>query len=312
MAKVNWQDIIEKANTPLMEELERLYSLWEGEVTDLQLKMLKLLINDYLPEFQTKNGDLLFNQSNIKKAIILEKTLDKFEQLYMRGYLKDFATDILKFIPLTGSYYRGIGVEEGLIENMYDKIYGLLSKQIGVTVKDGAVTGFIKNSYLDKVANTEPVRETLKNYVLQSVSGRQNYRDFMKGMTELVTGREDEFDGRLLRYLRQYTYDLYSQSERIISLAYADNLGLNWAIYQGSLIETSRPFCEQYAGTLISREQMEEFDQMDWQGKIPGVPFTIACGGYQCRHSLGWITEEAANEIELTEIKKPSHAVKER
>jgi hypothetical protein len=170
------------------------------------------------------------------------------------------------------------------------------------------VTGLIADGYLAKVAKAEPVREELKNFVLQNISGRTNYRDFLKGITEKVTGREGEFDGRLLRYMRQYTYDLYQQSQRTVSLIYADNLGLNYAIYAGTLIETSRPFCEQYAETIVTREQIAEFDTMEWAGKIPDVPFTIACGGYQCRHVLNWITDEAVEYMQegAGQMKKPS------
>jgi hypothetical protein len=61
-------------------------------------------------------------------------------------------------------------------------------------------------------------------------------------------------------------------------------------------METSRDFCVDHLDTLITEEDIDMFDAIDWAGKIDGVPFVIQCGGYNCRHFLDFVPKEALIE----------------
>ena len=150
-------------------------------------------------------------------------------------------------------------------------------------------------SYLDNLLTAAPVREAVKTFVLQSVGGRSSYKDFLKGMQTIVAG-DDQADGRLLRYVKQYTFDTYSQTQRIVSNQFAQQAKFTKWYYHGSIIETTRPFCNEWAGKIITQDDVDKFNGDDWKGKIPDVPFIVQCGGYNCRHFLDGIPNEAIQE----------------
>ena len=54
--------------------------------------------------------------------------------------------------------------------------------------------------------------------------------------------------------------------------------------YAGGVIETSRPFCEDLAGAVLTEEEIYDiWNSESWGGKEPGDPFVVR-GGYNCRH----------------------------
>lgn len=62
--------------------------------------------------------------------------------------------------------------------------------------------------------------------------------------------------------------------------------------YVGGVIETSRPFCEDLDGTVLTEDEIYDiWDTEDWAGKAPGDPF-IVHGGYNCRHWWVPVVEE--------------------
>ena len=58
-------------------------------------------------------------------------------------------------------------------------------------------------------------------------------------------------------------------------------------MFEGGLIETSRPFCKDHNGNVNHKSEIAEFNPE--KGKQPDYnPFTDL-GGYACRHHLNWI-----------------------
>ena len=92
----------------------------------------------------------------------------------------------------------------------------------------------------------------------------------------------------------QVTYDLYQRFDRTANLIYANRLKLDNAVYSGTLIQTSRPFCIARIGKVFNRQEIEGWKEIDFAGKpLIYDPF-VDCGGHNCRHHLSWITDEMA------------------
>ena len=75
--------------------------------------------------------------------------------------------------------------------------------------------------------------------------------------------------------------------ERINDVAV--DLGLTWYRYIGGVIRTSRDFCIERDGGYYHQEEIEEWADEDWDGKIDGTDAETIfsyCGGYNCRHDL--------------------------
>ena len=99
------------------------------------------------------------------------------------------------------------------------------------------------------------------------------------------------------RYYSRWTHDLYSQMQRVGANKIRLNLGLKYAIYQGGLIKTSRPFCEERNGKCFSEEEINSWNTEEWEGKPEGYNAIVDCGGYNCRHRLDWVSEQMAKRL---------------
>jgi hypothetical protein len=95
----------------------------------------------------------------------------------------------------------------------------------------------------------------------------------------------------------RFAHDLFQDYDREVQNQYAKVLGLTHALYSGTQIKTTRPFCDKRWGNIYTKEEIKGWNSQKWQGKRKGVPVEVQCGGYNCRHHLSWLTEEVAKRI---------------
>ena len=100
--------------------------------------------------------------------------------------------------------------------------------------------------------------------------------------------------GFAMRYYERFTRDLYFQFDRATAYALAKENGLNHAIYAGTLKDNTRDFCEERLNRVYTSEEIAKWNNKEWKGKHRLVPVEFACGGYNCRHTLNYISKELA------------------
>jgi hypothetical protein len=100
----------------------------------------------------------------------------------------------------------------------------------------------------------------------------------------------------LNRYIKQTTNDavMTFNSEYIQTIS--EDLGVEYYLYAGTLIEDSRPFCEARSGRYFTKEEVQKWASLkNWQGRMAGTNsstiFTYR-GGYNCRHQLWPVAKE--------------------
>lgn len=281
-----------KASKPQQEFMEALMMNFEGEVTQLQSQLFKLLIKEWASKLDVKDGKVVMSVRNMIAARELEVTFDMFNELFYTDYLNKVATNFLEFVPLSVEYYKGVGVSQSVLSNIHGKVTGIVAARIGVQLKDGQFNGLLSGGYLDKLLQSEEVRIKAANLVVNSIATREDYKTFLTKFTDFITGTEEK-DGAMLKYLRGYVYDTYSQVQATASQTFAEYCGIDTYYYHGSIIETSREFCIEHENELITQEDIEFFDTIEWKGKNYEVPFVIGRGGYNCRHFLDAVPKEA-------------------
>ena len=156
------------------------------------------------------------------------------------------------------------------------------------------------NGYLSRLGRNDLAREQIKNYLLTSIATKQGVAQFERGLRNIITTTKD-IDGSIVGYWRQYAYDTYAKVREVDNLHFADELKLDWFVYQGGIIKTSRTFCIRKNGKVFSREEA----QRDWpkdptlidKKHLATYKPLIDRGRNNCRHFLMWITEERANEL---------------
>ncbi len=105
----------------------------------------------------------------------------------------------------------------------------------------------------------------------------------------------DAAGNNLRKYAYQQTHDAIRQFNGSFVAAQAEAAGLSHFKYYGDIISTSRPFCRNLIGKVLSKEEVEQkWAEESWAGKAPGSPFEVR-GGYNCRHNFAPVKPEWVN-----------------
>jgi hypothetical protein len=205
-------------------------------------------------------------------------------------------------VDIEAGYFGAINKQFDFNINL-DKTADLISKQIGIDLKTGEL---IPKSYLARLVDGAEVRNQVQDLILQNVSAKSSFKDLKANLQTLVEG-DPTTEGSMQQYLRTYAYDTFSNVQRSVDLNIADTYGFNSFIYSGDVIATSRAFCvggdgfENKVGQVFTRDDLAEWEGQDWAGKNPDVPVEISLGGYNCRHTLMWIPDEAVDYLKESE-----------
>jgi hypothetical protein len=98
--------------------------------------------------------------------------------------------------------------------------------------------------------------------------------------------------GVMSRHFDTNTFDLFQTIDRIANKHYADELGLKHAIYSGTIIKTTRPFCRPKVGKVFTNAEIEAWGKEEFSGKYKvGYDAFAHCGGHRCRHHLSYISD---------------------
>lgn len=118
---------------------------------------------------------------------------------------------------------------------------------------------------------------------------RDGVEEFVKGSGQKL-GVVDNFN-----LVQNRIQDTFAEYDRRLNNEYANRLNLNYFIYQGGEIKTTRDFCEERNGNVYTREEGNSWNSLQWEGKKGNI--FIDAGGYNCRHYLDWISYELAKQL---------------
>jgi hypothetical protein len=131
---------------------------------------------------------------------------------------------------------------------------------------------------------TEPVIKLLKD----NIAGNGSISDLRRKLLTQIVSQPDA-PASITRYVNQVATDSIEQFTRNYINTISEDLGLNFYLYAGTEIKTTRKFCDERTGRYFTKLQVESWANLTWAGKIPETTkatiFTY-CGGYNCRHRL--------------------------
>lgn len=180
------------------------------------------------------------------------------------------------------------------------KIFNILLGRLGITQNNKIKSG----GYIDSVLNTGDAIAELKNEALRAIISGQSLAGFKKAIVNKIQGSPSS-PGILEQHYNRHLYDLWQQYDREAGRQFAEKLDLKYAIYQGGLIKTSRPFCKVRNNKVFTAEEISKFGTPndpfggysdkatgDFQGKNDNYSPFLDLGGYNCRHQLDWVSNE--------------------
>lgn len=139
------------------------------------------------------------------------------------------------------------------------------------------------------------------NEVMNAVYTNSDWRKLaarLKTMhTDTVFENGKTLRGLLKKYSATYANTAFAGFDRRIQNIKAQQYGLEYFYYSGSLISSSRSFCAARVGKVFTKKQIDAWQSMDWNGKARGRDVWVYLGGFNCSHILNPISESYAKEI---------------
>ena len=259
--------------------LENIPADFVSRLDKVQLEVLQR-VTELLAGLKSKGGSLIISRENLAIAdeinLLLPKVLTEGE--YIRA-VADFANQFDKQALVNDKYFSKAFPGYARSE---------ISETILLNAKKNAIEFLIGTP--TEAAFIEPIKQIINNAV---VSG-SSLTDLIQGIREFAVD-----DKKLQKHAGQIAYDSFALSDRQYSKTVADDLGLEWFFYSGGLMKTSRCFCQERDGHFYSKDVVESWAELDWQGKMPGTNaqtiFSTA-GGFRCQHSIMGVSEFAVEE----------------
>lgn len=180
-------------------------------------------------KLETKGDNLLNNINNFKNIneikIALEKLIidDKY-----KSEVKAFAESFNAIQDLNTQYFSQFAATYRPV-----KVLNILKK----TAIDSTLNGLTENGL------SVGVIDGLSKVLQTNVNAGGSYADLTNQLRKYMLDQADG-KGALEQYVRTYANTAINQFAAEYHKSVADDLGLEWYMYDGSLLETSREFCQ--------------------------------------------------------------------
>jgi hypothetical protein len=286
----------------------------ESSVVKLQSKLFNNIIAELIPELDVKDGLIQDTPKNYRLLSILDKTYKDFQLSSSQFALNQIVKTTTKIASLTIDYFAV--VLAGDLPAKFDKIIESTNKLINLKIglDGGKMT---RGGFLQSFFDSNTIGTDLKQMTSKAVTSNMNMKDYVSDLKDMITGT-DEYTGGLERQFQRYGYDIYQQYDAAYNMTLGNEFGFNYFIYQGGLINDSRDFCAAHNNKVYSLEETKDWSS--WtpaQGEYPagyvvkardiyavpsylgypGYDPGIDRGGYNCRHSFGWINDDLAKKM---------------
>lgn len=284
-----------------------------ASIVRLQTKLMDSIVDDVISEMDVVDGVIQDTPRNYRLIASLDKVFNTFSVDQAKILLPQLASTTSLLSDLNNKYFLAT-VSEDLLKRFDKVVEGvkeITDLRFGLK-GDKFVRGGPIEDLISQFGGTE-----VKQIMSKAVAGNLNKRDFVKQMRGFVTGTEDK-PGISERKWKQFAFDVYQQYDATYNKKIAEEFDLKYFIYQGGLIEDSRDFCAAHNNKVWTTEEAQSW--ADWtpmdgdypagyevKAKIksevpsylgyPGYDPLVDRGGYNCRHQLGYITQELAFKL---------------
>lgn len=273
----------------------------QDQVADNIEQMMSTLDTD-------KNGLIKPTSENFKKLASIKsqllKVLDK----------TDYGNQSTKYLAAYTSFTNLTDVYFTAVANKYTVSKAMeVIKQTAIetTVQNLSKTGLIS-------ATASTMTSPVINGIINNITRGAPYLSAVKQMRQVVTGGES--DGPLQRYAKPLAIDSLNRFAANYTNAAAIGLGMDWFMYVGPVIRTTRCWCKCVLKIkYIHRSEFQQLLDMDFpgfdcdvydktglaQGLIEGTTpdnLTENRGGYNCNHQFSPIPDNFVPAFERARI----------
>ena len=279
-----------------IKEAEQSGRYMETIVRGLQASAFALLSEWVADKLTVEDGRIKYSASNLGKVAGLYLLIDRINNGYRKTMLAELLARAGNLFGLNSEYYNEI---KPVTESVEDAARRLTLQRWGYNTETKTL---IPGSYFEKLFANEGVTRNIAGLVNRAIAGKMPLAEFQKQFRKVFIGSPG--NGMLERYWKTNSFDLFQKIDRAANLVYAERLGLNYAIYSGTVKDTTRPWCEAHVNKVYSRKEIDAWKNADWAGKITvGYDPYLDAGGFNCRHHWSFVSDTVAETLR-PELKK--------
>jgi hypothetical protein len=284
----------------------------EKTVLKLQGQLLTEAIQNIVPRLDVKDGVILDTTHNYRLLSDLDKVYATFQKISAEIVSAQMINGFGGVNELATEYFK---VAFRDLPERFDRVIASVTKKVDLRI--GIEGGkMVRSGFLDSFLKDNTVGTQAKNFMAKSITGQVSTKEFISGLSNIVQG--DKGPGQLQKQYERLAFDLYQQYDAAYSSGIAEEFGMRYFIYGGTIMEDSRDFCVAHNNKVFSVEEAETWK--DWvpadgeypegyeirQKNIyehpsymdyPGYSPLIDRGGYNCRHAIGYISDDLAFDM---------------
>ena len=287
------------------EFIEQRQAFMKSEFSAAEKKLYDQVFTKVIQKLDSENGVVSANSKNLNISAEINTIYNKFNSAEYANIIRKFSSDLAKITTMNADYFNMVIDSRALkrFDSVKSEVKLFMGKRIGIT----AGNEVIKDSYIDRLIRDESLKNKIKDNIVKGITNKVPVEKLTKSLENLIVGNEN-VEGGLVRYFNQNMNDTYNQFDRTASMMFAEKLDLKFFIYQGGKIKTSRIFCQKHDGNCYTTKEAakwkSEIGKKNSKGKPTG-PIAdkatynplVDCGGYNCRHSIDYISEGLARQL---------------
>ena len=243
-----------------------------------QRKLNSFIKRLYLDSLDIKDGRVTASKLNRQKVGQSKELKNYIRGIIDRELLGFYKDEFEKIERGSKAYYNQLGANEvnhiAVMDIAQDK----------------------RDLFLNDLFDTNTFERAIRQTITNAINTNQSKAKLEETLTKQIKG-DDKKLGMIEGYHYREGKAEFSAYSRTIQNGYKTELSLNYAIYQGGEITTTRTFCDARNGKVFNLEEILAMNNMTWQGKKDNHNILIDCGGYNCRHDWDWISFELAQEL---------------
>lgn len=268
-----------------------------NSLTDQQSNLYDKLLSDFMKVAKDKADG---------KEVNINKLQSQFRKFYDQNFNEVMRQTINASRSLTdlNQMYFSTLLDSNRLDEIHDNTKKLVDKSLGVT----DANKLISNGFTDKAIANKQVQKLFVKEVNKILIGNPDVNLMQNKLKDFILGNKQS-TGILERYYRNFANDLLISIDRSNSLVYANELELQSFFYGGGLLTSSRSFCISKNGKIFTRSEAEKWKDSTFITSMYGTKINdyeplVNMGGYGCRHTPDWITQDIAKELKPENNKK--------
>ena len=239
-----------------------------------------------------KDGRFDTSVANVKRSSLIFRAHQRFVRNELVAIGTYIGNRVSEFFKLNNLYFRNFKGNSLEFERADAKARRQILAGLGYNNTTGKL---IRDGYLAKLISDDQVARDIFKRIDAAIKAKTPLEQFRRRLRGDFLS-EDGL-GMIESQFFRTTFDIFQQNDREIGQIYADELKLNFAIYSGTIKNNTRDFCRSRVNKVYDRETIDSWNNLQWTGKIDGADVKTALGGYNCRHSLDWISDEVAERL---------------